>query len=42
MATMTHERPNQPTALMTITNLALHNQTLYMMAARPPQTFPPD
>jgi len=37
MATMIHERQNEPTALMTITNLALHNQTLYTMAARPPQ-----
>jgi len=32
-----HERQNEPTALMTITNLALHNQTLYTMVARPPQ-----
>jgi len=30
---MIHERQNEPTALMTITNLALHNQILYTMAA---------
>jgi len=42
MATMIHERQNEPVTLMTITNLALHNQTLYTMAVRPPQTFPPD
>jgi len=35
LATMIHERQNEPIALMTITNLALHNQTLYTMAARP-------
>jgi len=27
MATMIHERQNEPTALMSITNLALQNQT---------------
>jgi len=37
MATIIHERQNEPTALMTITNLALQNQTFYTMAARPPQ-----
>jgi len=37
MTIMIHERQNEPIALMTITNLALHNQTLYTMAARLPQ-----
>jgi len=36
MAIMIHEKQNEPTALMTITNLALHNQTIYTMAARSP------